>query len=110
VLSELAQTAMAENRSVGEIVVSTGCQVQSAAWRVAFKAAGAKILIAAPGNVTPASLTAFDMSFYSALLSQTRRGRTLVQRVEESFALADHHYRAIHATGTPFAKFQLHHL
>lgn len=57
--------------------------------------------------MTPAALTAFDMAFYSALLAQVRKGKSLTERVAASFALADQHYRAIHATGTPFAKFTL---
>jgi hypothetical protein len=90
-----------------EIVVSTGCKFQSSAWRSALKKAGVKVLIAAPQSPTPANLTAFDMAFYSALLSQVRRGKTNIERVEASFALADQHYRGIHAVGTPFAKFAL---
>ena len=93
-----------------EVVVSTACGFQSYEWRTALKACGAVVLIAAKTEVTPANLTAFDMSFYSALLSQVRKGKTNLQRVEESFVLADTHYRAIHAFGTPFAKFSLVHL
>ena len=92
------------------VVISTGCKLQSAGWRAGFKAAGAEILIATANNVTPAALTAFDMAFYSALLAQVRKGRTLNERVIESFALADQHYRAIHAAGTTFAKFTLEQL
>jgi hypothetical protein len=57
--------------------------------------------------VTPAALTAFDMAFYSALLAQVRRGKTLTARVAASFTVADKHYRAIHAKGTPFAKLTM---
>jgi hypothetical protein len=96
--------------SIPEIVVSTACGFQSAEWQAALKACGAGVLIAANTEVTPANLTAFDMSFYSALLSQVRKGLSNVQRVEASFALADAHYRSIHAAGTPFAKFSLTHL
>lgn len=56
---------------------------------------------------SPAALTSFDMAFYSALLAQRRRGKSLIEPVSESFDLADAHHRAIHATGTPFAKFKL---
>lgn len=90
-----------------EIVVSTGCSFQSAAWRSALKAAGVKVLIAARTKVTPANLVAFDMAFYSAFLSQVRRGKSTIERATESFALGDSHYRGIHATGTPFARFTL---
>ena len=90
-----------------EIVISTSCSFQSPSWSTALKAAGVKVLIAAPGTVTPANLTAFDMAFYSALLSQVRKGKSNIERAEASFALADTHYRAIHALGTPFAKFSL---
>lgn len=50
-------------------------------------------------NVTPAALTAFDMSFYSALLAQVRRGKTLLERVEASFKAANSHYKAIPCPG-----------
>jgi hypothetical protein len=96
--------------TLAPIVVSTGCKLQSAAWRAGLKAAGAEILIATGNNVTPAALTAFDMAFYSALLAQVRKGKTLAERVIASFDLADKHYRAIHAAGTPFAKFTLERL
>jgi hypothetical protein len=43
----------------------------------------------------------------TSLLAQQRRGKTLVERVSQSFDLADAHHRAIHAAGTPFAKFKL---
>jgi hypothetical protein len=92
---------------VPEIVVSTACGFQSAPWRAALAAGGAKVLIAAEQEVSPANLTAFDMAFYSALLSQVRKGKTNIQRVIESFSLADRHYRDIHASGTPFARFCL---
>jgi hypothetical protein len=104
------EKAEAGNLTVPEIVVSTGCSFQSAAWRSALKAAGGKILIAAQQSVTPANLTAFDMSFYSALLSQVRRGKSNLERAKESFVLADAHYRAIHAVGATFAKFTLEEL
>ena len=90
-----------------EIIVSTACDLQSAEWRSAFAAAGAKVLIAADAKVTPANLAAFDMSFYSALLSQVHKGKNLIDRVEASFDLARVHYAAIHAVGTPYAKFSL---
>ncbi len=93
--------------SLPPIVVSTGCRLQSEAWRTGLKAAGADILIASDDDVSPAALTAFDMAFYSALLARVRKGRTLVERVIASFELADAHYRAIHAPGTPYAKFRL---
>ena len=93
--------------SLPPVVISTSCKLQSAAWREGIKAAGAQILIATSHNVTPAALTAFDMSFYSALLAQVRRGKSLVERIKASFDIADRHYRAIHAKGTPFAKFTL---
>lgn len=105
--AEIGVRAEKSGQTVAPVVVSTGCGLQSAAWRAGFKAAGARILIAAPGNVTPAALTAFDMAFYSALLARVRRGHSLDHRVNESFELADQHYRAIHAAGTPFAKFAM---
>lgn len=103
--SELAKESKKAGGSLPPVVISTGCKLQSVAWRAGLKAAGADILIATKNNVTPAALTAFDMSFYSALLAQVRRGKTLEQRVKASFDAADKHYRAIHATGTPYAKF-----
>lgn len=108
--ADMGKQAAKAGRSVPPVVVSSGCQLQSSAWRAGLKAAGAKILIAAPGAVTPANLAAFDMAFYSALLSQTRKGSELVDRVKASFTLADTHYRAVHAAGTPFAKFRLEEL
>jgi hypothetical protein len=92
------------------IVVSTVCKFQSVGWRRALKAAGVEVLIAAQQIVTPANLTAFDMAFYSALLSQVRRGMTTTERVERSFTLANRHYKEIHAAGTPFAKFSINKL
>jgi hypothetical protein len=89
------------------IVVATGCQMQSPGWRAGMAAAGAEVLIASETSPSPAALTSFDMAFYSALLAQQRRGKTLIERVSESFDLADAHHRAIHAVGTPFAKFKL---
>ena len=108
--SDLEAKAKTGEISMPEIVISTGCSFQSPAWRSALKTAGVKVLIAASQKVTPANLTAFDMAFYSALLSQVRKGKSNIERVEESFALADRHYRGIHATGTPFAKFTLERL
>ena len=93
--------------SIPEIVVSTACSFSSSAWHNALKVAGARVLVAATGAVTPANLTAFDMSFYSAPLSQVRRGKSNIQRVKETFELANRHYEAIHAVGTPHAKFRL---
>lgn len=92
------------------VVVATGCQMQSPHWRDGMRAAGAKVLIASETSPSPAALTSFDMAFYSALLAQVRRGRTLIERVSDSFALADVHHRAVHAVGTPFAKFKLEEL
>jgi hypothetical protein len=102
---ELENEAKKARGALPPVVISTGCKLQSAPWRAGLKAAGAKVLIASSQNVTPAALTAFDMAFYSALLAQVRRGKSLEERVEASFAAADTHYRAIHATGTPYAKF-----
>ena len=104
---EVAREAAKAGGPIAPVVVSTGCKLQSAGWRAGLKAAGAEILIATGNNVTPAALTAFDMAFYSALLAQVRKGKSLTERVAASFALADQHYRAIHAAGTPFAKFTL---
>ena len=47
------------------------------------------------------------MAFYSAMLSQVYKGKTTVERAEASFELADAHYRAVHARGTGFAKFEI---
>ncbi len=85
---------------MARFVISTSCNFDSAHWRDALKAAGAQLLIASPHVVTPANLTAFDMSFYSALLSRVHRGKTLlVKRVEEAYRLANKHYEAIRASG-----------
>jgi len=89
------------------IVVSTGCSFQSVAWRTALQAAGVRVLIASTKEVTPANLTAFDMAFYSALLSQVRRGIDTEDRVKQAFALANDYYKGVHAIGTPYASFQL---
>jgi len=90
-----------------EIIVSTACDLQSPDWRSAFAAAGAKVLIAADAPVSPANLAAFDMAFYSALLSQVRKNKSLIERVEASFELAKRHYADIHASGNAYAKFRL---
>lgn len=105
--SNLAAFCSNKDRSLPEIFVSTGCGMHSARWRECLAECGVKVMIAAEGDVTPANLVAFDMAFYSALLSQTYKGKSLTERVNESFEIADTHYRAIHAKGTPFAKFQL---
>ena len=78
---ELAKESRKAGVPLAPVVISTGCKLQSSAWRTGMKAAGAKALIATSQNVTPAALTAFDMSFYSALLAQVRRGKTLIERV-----------------------------
>lgn len=93
-----------------EVVVSTACKFDSRAWHECLSGLGVKVLIAAAASVSPANLVAFDMAFYSALLSQVRKGATTIERVEASFNLADRHYRDVHAVGTPFAKFSLTHL
>ncbi len=105
--SELADKTQKAGGAMPAVVISTGCEFQSAAWHAGLKAAGASMVIASNAKVTPAALTAFDMAFYSALLAQVRKGQSLAQRVCASFVLADQHYRAIHAKGTPFAKFTL---
>jgi hypothetical protein len=104
---DLYSKAYAAGHPLPPIVVATGCHVQSAKWQSGMTDAGAEILIASKDKPTPAALTAFDMAFYSALLAQVRRGKPLAERVKASFQLADAHYRAIHAVGTPFAKFTL---
>jgi hypothetical protein len=93
--------------SIPRVVIASNCRFQSPAWRYALKATGARLLIASPNDVTPANLTAFDMAFYSALLSQVRRGSSTEERIEASFKLANRHYKAIHAAGTPFARFRM---
>jgi hypothetical protein len=105
--ADLEKEAKKAGGSLAQVVVSTGCKLQSKTWQEGMKAAGAEILIATKQNVTPAALTAFDMSFYSALLAQVRRGKTLLERVEASFEAANSHYKAIHAPGTPFPRFTL---
>lgn len=103
----LAGAARSANPTLPPIVVSTGCKLMSQAWRDGIKGAGAQVLIASEGDVTPAALTSFDMAFYSALLARVRKTKSLSERVEASFELADRHYRAIHAKGTKFARFSL---
>lgn len=105
--SELGVQARRRGRQLPPIIVATGCKMQSDAWRAGMRAAGAEVLIASETEPSPAALTSFDMAFYSALLAQQRRGKTLVERISESFVLADEHYRKIHAVGSPFAKFKL---
>ena len=104
---DLASQTRRRGRNLPPIVVATGCKMQSAAWRAGMKAAGAEVLIASETEPSPAALASFDMAFYSALLAQQRRGKTLLERISESFALADEHHHNIHAVGTPFAKFKL---
>ena len=103
---DLARRA-AEGLRMPEVVISTACKFSTKAWHETLQALGVRVLIASASMPTPANLTAFDMSFYSALLSQVRKGKTTLERVQKSFALADAHYRAIHAHGTPYAKFSL---
>ncbi|SDT74309.1 hypothetical protein SAMN04489716_6941 [Actinoplanes derwentensis] len=97
----------AKGDKLPETVVSTACTFFNDAWKVALKACGVRILIASPDEVTPANLTAFDMSFYAALLSSTRRGMSTLDRVDESFKLANDYYRSLWPSGTKFAKFKL---
>lgn len=104
---QLVEEAKSSGLRLPAVVVSTACKLNSKAWHAALRACGVDLLIAADQAVTPANLLAFDMSFYSALLSQVYRGNDTVFRVKESFRLGDAHYRAIHAPGTPFAKFRL---
>ena len=92
------------------IVVSTACEFQSPEWRTALAACKVQMLIAADSEVTPANLTAFDMAFYSALLTRVRKGSDTRTRVQESFELANNYYRGIHAVGTPYSKFSLFNL
>jgi hypothetical protein len=105
--ARLGREAVRAKLKLPPVVVSTGCQVQSTAWQAGMKAAGAQILIASSDVVTPASLTAFDMAFYSALLARVRKKNTLNERVKASFKLASTHYKAVHAAGTPKARFTL---
>ncbi|WP_203754622.1 hypothetical protein [Cellulomonas chitinilytica] len=93
-----------------QIVVSTACTFYNEHWKAALQACGVKILIASPQEVTPANLVAFDMSFYAALLSSTRRGKSTLARAEESFAMAQVYYESLWPIGTPHAKFQIAHL
>jgi hypothetical protein len=90
-----------------KVIVSTACRFSSQAWRDGLHDAGVELLIGGTGSVTPANLAAFDMSFYSALLSQIRKGEDTLDRVEKSFELGNAHYRAIHASGTPKVTFEL---
>ncbi len=90
------------------IVVSTACEFQSGSWRAALADCKVQILIAADSEVTPANLTAFDMAFYSALLTRVRKGADTRTRVQQAFELANRYYRDMHAQGTPFSKFSLH--
>jgi hypothetical protein len=104
---DLYAKALAARHPLPPIVVSTACHLQTPRWQSGMRDAGTQILIASKNSPTPAALTAFDMAFYSALLAQVRRGKTLTERVNASFALADAHYHVIHAQGTPRAKFTL---
>jgi N-methylhydantoinase A/oxoprolinase/acetone carboxylase beta subunit len=108
--AELGMQAEKAHGRLPPVVVSTGCKLQSSAWQQGMKAAGAEILIASANDVSPASLTAFDMAFYSALLVQVRKNTEFLDRVTASFKLANEYYRAIHAEGTPRATFSLERL
>lgn len=90
-----------------KVVVSTACKFSGTAWRSTLRALGVEVLIGSGESITPANLTAFDMAFYSALLSQVRKGSSTVERVVASFEIADDYYRRLHARGTPYAKFHL---
>lgn len=105
--ADLETQARRRKLQLPPVVVATGCEMQSPHWQDGMRAAGATVLIASETSPSPAALTSFDMAFYSALLAQVRRGSSLVERVSASFELADRHHRAIHAIGTPFAKFKL---
>lgn len=107
VAADNLRSRAAKGLRMPKVVVSTACKFSSKDWHAALKALGVEVLIASDDSVTPANLVAFDMAFYSALLSQVRRGKTTVDRVIESFALADRHYRDVHAVGTPYARFTL---
>lgn len=93
--------------TLAPVVISTGCRFQSTPWQNALRNTGVRILIAANGDVSPANLTAFDMAFYSALLSQIRKKTPTDERVRESFKLAYAYYRSLYPRGTRFAKFSL---
>lgn len=87
------------------IVVSTACKTMRSDWCDAFRARGVKRFIASRGSPTIANVTAWDMSFYSALLSQVWKGKTLPTRIDKAFALADTHYRAVHANQSDYKVF-----
>lgn len=92
---------------VPSVIVSTACRFGSDSWHDALRAAGAEVLVAADGDVTPGNLAAFDMAFYSALLSRVHKNKNTVDRVCEAFDLADKHYRDVHAPGAKYVKFRL---
>jgi hypothetical protein len=87
--SQLGSQARRRGSQLPPIVVATGCEMQSASWQRGMRDAGASVLIASETSPSPAALTSFDMAFYSALLAQQRRGKSLLDRVSESFTLAD---------------------
>jgi len=101
---ELRERA-AKGLRMPKVVVSTACEFLSPNWETTLHALGVELLIAAKDPVTPANLAAFDMAYYSALLSRVRKSESTTDRAAKAFELADSHYRAIHAAGTPFAKF-----
>ncbi|MBK6870744.1 MAG: hypothetical protein IPG94_04910 [Kineosporiaceae bacterium] len=104
--SELKALA-AKGLRMPEVVVSTACKFDSKTWHDCLANLGVKILIAAAASVSPANLAAFDMAFYSALLTQVRKGQETLERVRASFQLAERYYGSIHAVGTSYARFKL---
>lgn len=90
-----------------EVVISTVCEFDNAEWQSTLKTLGVKVLVASTKPVTPANLAAFDMAFYSALLSRVYRSKTTVDRVAGAFSTAKGFYKDIHAKGTPKAPFAL---
>lgn len=104
---EIVDRAAKGTLTMAPVVVSTACQFGSETWGAALRAAGVRVVVAANSAVTPANLAAFNMAFYAALLSRVRKNSSTVDRVCASFTLADEYYRALHAKGTPFAKFSI---
>lgn len=92
---------------VPPVVVSTGCELFTDNWSDTFAACGARLFIASPKPTTPANLAAFDMAFYSALLSSTQRGTATVDRVKAAFGVANGYYESLWPVGTPHAPFKM---
>ena len=105
--SELRELAVSEGLRLPPVLVSTSCEFGTQGWRDTLRDFGVRIMIASSRQIPPGHLAAFDMAFYSALLSRIYKGHEIDHRVRESFKLANEYYKSIYAVGSKPTPFHL---